>query len=189
MGSIPIWLTIPSAQKCREVKMETREVLKKVVLFKYLSPPELESLESKLEKRKVAKDTVIFQEGTVGNEMYLITSGEVEISIKRNDSKLVLAELGESSFFGEMALITDRPRTASATAVVDSEIYALSKEEFQRLLVKEPQLSARMLLAISEILCDRIQSTNENLETYFLINRAIVDNEQFRRLYIHSHVK
>jgi len=101
----------------------------------------------------------------------------------------VLAELGESSFFGEMALITDKPRTATATALIDSEVYALSKEEFQRLLMKEPQLSARMLLAIAEILCDRIQSTNENLETYFLINRAIVDNEQFRRLYIHSHVK
>jgi len=169
--------------------MAPQDVLKKVVLFKYLSPAELESLESKLEKRKVAKDTAIFQEGTVGNEMYLITSGEVEISIKRNDSKLVLAELGESSFFGEMALITDKPRTATATALIDSEMYALSKEEFQRLLMKEPQLSARMLLAISEILCDRIQSTNENLETYFLINRAIVDNEQFRRLYIHSHVK
>ncbi len=169
--------------------MAPQDVLKKVLLFKYLSPAELGSLASKLDLRKFPKDTVIVKESSPGDEMFLITSGEVEISINRNDSKLVLAQLGESSFFGEMALITDKPRTATAVAMLDSEVYVLSKEEFQRLLVKEPQLSARMLLAIAEILCDRIQSTNENLETHFLINRAIVDNEQFRRLYIHSNEK
>jgi len=169
--------------------MAPTDVLKKVFLFKYLSSTELAALHDRLVKRAVAKDVKIFNEGSPGNEMYLITKGEVEISISRNESKLVLAELQESSFFGEMALITDKPRTATAVAMVDSEIYVLTKEEFQRLLVKEPQLSARILLAITEMLCDRIQSTNENLETYFLINRAIVDNEQFRRLYIQSHLK
>lgn len=169
--------------------MAPKEVLRKVVLFKYLSPSEMDSLESKLVQRHIAKGTVLFKEGSPGDELFLIIKGEMEVSIERNESKLVLAELGESSFVGEMSLITDRPRTATVTALSDSECYVLSKEEFQRLLVKEPQLSARMLLAMAEILCDRIQATNENLETYFLINRAIVDNEQFRRLYIHSHVK
>jgi CRP/FNR family cyclic AMP-dependent transcriptional regulator len=169
--------------------MAPTDVLKKVFLFKYLSPTELDALHDRLEKRAVPKGEKVFNEGSQGNEMYLITKGEVEISISRNESKLVLAELQESSFFGEMALITDKPRTATAVAMVDSDIYVLTKEEFQRLLVKDPQLSARILLAIAEILCDRIQSTNENLETYFLINRAIVDNEQFRRLYIQSHLK
>ncbi|MBI4726975.1 cyclic nucleotide-binding domain-containing protein [candidate division TA06 bacterium] len=169
--------------------MAPTDVLKKVCLFKYLSFTELEALQDRLEKRAAPKGEKIFNEGSQGNEMYLITKGEVEISISRNESKLVLAELQESSFFGEMSIITDKPRTATAVALVDSDIYVLTKEEFQRLLVKEPLLSARILLAIAEILCDRIQSTNENLETYFLINRAIVDNEQFRRLYIQSHLK
>ncbi|MDI6739056.1 MAG: cyclic nucleotide-binding domain-containing protein [Candidatus Edwardsbacteria bacterium] len=169
--------------------MTPQEVLKKVVLFKYLSPSELDSLASRLQKRESAKGAVVFKEGSEGQEMFLITKGEIEISITRNDSKLVLAELGESSFFGEMALITDKPRTATAIALVDSEAYILSKTEFQGLLVKEPQLMARLLMAMAEILCQRIQATNENLETYFLINRAIVDNEQFRRLYIHSQLR
>jgi CRP-like cAMP-binding protein len=169
--------------------MTPQEVLKKVILFKYLSPSELDSLASRLQRREIAKGTVIFKEGSDGQEMFLITKGEVEISITRNDSKLVLAELGESSFFGEMALITDKPRTATVMALVDSEAYVLSKSEFQGLLVKEPQLMARLLMAMAEVLSQRIQATNENLETYFLINRAIVDNEQFRRLYIHSQLK
>ncbi len=169
--------------------MTPQEVLKKVILFKYLSPSELDSLASRLQRREIAKGTVIFKEGSDGQEMFLITRGEVEISITRNDSKLVLAELGESSFFGEMALITDKPRTATVMALVDSEAYVLSKTEFQGLLVKEPQLMARLLMAMAEVLSQRIQATNENLETYFLINRAIVDNEQFRRLYIHSQLK
>ena len=169
--------------------MTPQEVLKKVILFKYLSPSELDSLASRLQRREIAKGTVIFKEGSDGQEMFLITRGEVEISITRNDSKLVLAELGESSFFGEMALITDKPRTATVMALIDSEAYVLSKSEFQGLLVKEPQLMARLLMAMAEVLSQRIQATNENLETYFLINRAIVDNEQFRRLYIHSQLK
>ena len=169
--------------------MAPQELLKKVVLFKYLSPAELDSLTKRLQRKDIPKGTLIIKEGSDGHEMFLITRGEVEISITRNDSKLVLAELGESSFFGEMALITDKPRTATVMALIDSEAYVLSKSEFQGLLVKEPQLMARMLLAMTEILCQRIQSTNENLETYFLINRAIVDNEQFRRLYIHSQLK
>jgi CRP/FNR family cyclic AMP-dependent transcriptional regulator len=169
--------------------MTPQEVLKKVILFKYLSPSELDSLASRLQRREVAKGTVIFKEGSDGQEMFLITKGEMEISITRNESKLVLAELGESSFFGEMALITDKPRTATVMALVDSEAYVLSKSEFQGLLVKEPQLMARLLMAMAEVLSQRIQATNENLETYFLINRAIVDNEQFRRLYIHSQLK
>lgn len=169
--------------------MTPQDVLKKVVLFKYLSPTELDSLASRLQKRDLPKGSVVFKEGSEGQEMFLITKGECEVSITRNDSKLVLAELGESSFFGEMALITDKPRTATITALVDSEAYALTKTEFQGLLVKEPQLMARLLMAMAEILCQRIQATNENLETYFLINRAIVDNEQFRRLYIHSQLK
>ncbi|HTY08066.1 MAG TPA: cyclic nucleotide-binding domain-containing protein [Candidatus Edwardsbacteria bacterium] len=169
--------------------MTPQEVLKKVILFKYLSPSELDSLASRLQKRDIAKGTVVFKEGSDGQEMFLITKGEMEISISRNDSKLVLAELGESSFFGEMALITDKPRTATVIALVDSEAYVLSKTEFQGLLVKEPQLMARLLMAMAEVLSQRIQATNENLETYFLINRAIVDNEQFRRLYIHSQLK
>jgi len=160
----------------RRPAMAPKEVLRKVVLFKYLSPSEMDTLEGKLTARQIPKGTVIFKEGSPGEELFLITRGEVEVSIERNDSKLVLAELGESSFFGEMSLITDRPRTATITALSDTECYVLSKKEFQKMLVKEPQLMARLLLAMTEILCDRIQATNENLETYFLINRAIVDN-------------
>ncbi|MDO9026371.1 MAG: cyclic nucleotide-binding domain-containing protein, partial [bacterium] len=93
--------------------MAPTDVLKKVFLFKYLSSTELEALHDRLEKRAVPKGEKIFNEGSQGNEMYLITKGEVEISISRNESKLVLAELQESSFFGEMALITDKPRTAT----------------------------------------------------------------------------
>jgi CRP-like cAMP-binding protein len=169
--------------------MAIEETLKRIQLMKYLNPEELRLFEGKLDRREYATGTVVFKERTPGDEMLLITKGAVEISIERNNAKLVLADLPENSFFGEMALITERPRSATATTRSTCELYALSRARFRELLEEQPKLAVRFLLALSEILCGRILSTNENLETYFLINKAIVDNEQFRKLYIHSHAK
>jgi CRP-like cAMP-binding protein len=169
--------------------MAIEETLKRIQLMKYLSPEELQLFEGKLDRREYAAGAVVFKERTPGDEMFLITKGSVEVSIERNNAKLVLADLPENSFFGEMALITERPRSATATTRSACELYALSRSRFHELLEEQPKLSVRFLLALSEILCGRILSTNENLETYFLINKAIVDNEQFRKLYIHSHAK
>ncbi len=169
--------------------MAIEETLKRIQLMKYLSPEELQLFEGKLDRREYAAGAAVFKERTPGDELFLITKGSVEVSIERNNAKLVLADLPENSFFGEMALITERPRSATATTHSACELYALSRSRFHELLEEQPKLSVRFLLALSEILCGRILSTNENLETYFLINKAIVDNEQFRKLYIHSHAK
>lgn len=169
--------------------MPPEELLKEVRIFKYLTPGEREIVAKKLIKKSFAKGTVIFEEKSPGDEMFLITDGVAEVSIARNDARLVLAELGKGLFFGEMALLTEKVRSATVTAMIDCEVFVLKRNDFQELVKEYPQLACGLLLALSEVLCDRILATNENLETYFLINRAIVDNEQFRQLYIHSQTK
>ncbi len=159
----------------------------KVLLFKYLSPQEINWMMVKWEARDVAQDTVIIKEGTTGDEMYLIESGTVEVFLTRGDLVLVLSELGESSFFGEMALLTDKPRSATVKAKTDCRLYALKKNQFMEIINENPKIAAKFLLAMGEDLSHRIMTTNANLENYFLINRAIVDNESFRNLYILTH--
>jgi CRP-like cAMP-binding protein len=66
----------------------------------------------------------------------------------------------------------------------DTVLFSLKKDHFWKIVEQEPRIGVKVLRNLAEELADRITETNKNLETYFLINQAIVDNEQFRKLYI-----
>lgn len=159
-------------------------LLGRIDLFKHLEPSEIAEVAKHLKPRQFSKGEVVFKEKAPGDEMFLIEKGSVEVSLARDDVVLVLAELGRYSFFGEMALLTQRLRSATITALSDCTLYSLKRSDLHGLLGENPGLFAKVLLALAETLCTRIAATNDNLETHFLINRAIVDNEQFRQLYI-----
>lgn len=159
----------------------------KVTLFKYLTPQEVDWMLAKWRSREITKDMVIIKEGTIGDEMYIIESGRVEVFLTRGDLVLMLSELQESSFFGEMALLTDRPRSATVKAKTECHLLVLKKQDLAEIINENPKVAAKFLLAMGEDLSNRIIATNANLENYFLINQAIVDNESFRNLYILTH--
>ena len=161
--------------------------LEKVKLFRYLTPQEVSWMLVKWEPREVPEGTVIIKEGSTGNEIFIIESGRVEINLVRGDVVLLLTELQESSFFGEMSLLTDRPRPATVKAKTDVRLLVLKKQDFMEIVNENPKVAAKFLLAMGEDLCNRIITTNTNLENYFLINQAIVDNKTFRDLYILAH--
>lgn len=161
--------------------------LKGIQLFKYLKKEELGKVINQCKEKKVTKDTILFKEGSVSDDVYLIAEGRVEVFLTRGDVIVLLAELGPSSFFGEMSLLTERTRSASVKTVTDCRFYVMTKARFNSIIKKEPATGVKLLLALSEILSQRIAMTNRNLETYFLISKAIVDNEEFRRLYILAH--
>ena len=160
---------------------------KKIALFKYLSKEELGQVLSKFKQRSVEKDTVLFKEGSQGDELFLIESGTVDVFLTRGEITIVLAELKEPSFFGEMALLTEKTRSATVRTKTDCEFLVLKKQDLTDIYENNSKIASKLLLAIGEILSERIIIGNKNMENYFLINRAIVDNEEFRRLYILSH--
>jgi CRP-like cAMP-binding protein len=160
--------------------------LKSVELFKNLNDDELEIVSKELKKKDFDTNTKVFDEKSTGDELYIIKKGKVEITLVRDESILVLAELGVYSFFGEMAVLTEKERSASVTTVEPSSFYILKRNYLLSLIDTHPSIAAKIFKSLSEVLSDRISKTNDNLETYFLINKAIVDNEQFRRFYIMS---
>lgn len=141
----------------------------------------------KWQPREIPEGTVIIKEGTDGEDMFLIESGRVEIYLTRGDVVLLLTELQESSFFGEMSILTSKPRSATAKAKTDVRLLVLKKKDFMDIVNENPKVAAKFLLAMGEDFCNRIITTNTNLENYFLINQAIVDNKAFRELYILAH--
>ncbi len=161
--------------------------LEKVKLFKYLTPQEVSWMLVKWQAREIPEGTVIIKEGSTGDEMFIIETGRVEINLVRGDVVLLLTELQESSFFGEMSILTNKPRSATVKAKTAVRLLVLKKQDFMDIVNDNPKVAAKFLLAMGEDLCNRIITTNSNLENYFLINQAIVDNKSFRDLYILAH--
>ncbi len=141
----------------------------------------------KWQAREVPEGTVIIKEGASDDDMFLIESGRVEIYLAKGEVVLLLTELQESSFFGEMSFLTAKPRPATVKAKTDVRLFVLRKKDFLDIADENPKVAAKFLLALGEDLCNRIVTANTSLENYFLINQAIVDNKSFRELSILAH--
>ena len=109
----------------------TLEALRSVPLFASLDDAAARHLRSLLLVRNVKSDTAIFRAGDAGDSLCLIESGRVRISVTDEEGKrVILAELAGGDFFGEMALIDGKPRSADATAIEDARLAVLSREDF-----------------------------------------------------------
>ncbi|MBA7596641.1 MAG: cyclic nucleotide-binding domain-containing protein [Calditrichaeota bacterium] len=95
-------------------------------------------LEERL-KRQVKKGDVIFQDGSSGQSMFIILEGQVEISKILGDQKTILAKLGVGSIFGEMAILDNQPRSATATAITNCVVLAISREMLRTRLEEVPK--------------------------------------------------
>jgi len=100
--------------------------------------------------RKYPKDTVIFLEMMRGSEMYIIQQGSVKITKVSNDNEIMLALLRTGDIFGEMALIDQKPRSASAITFEDSVLLAVNRINFERIVDTQPQVIARLTVLLAE---------------------------------------
>jgi uncharacterized membrane protein len=138
----------------------TIEALRSVPLFASLGDEDARALRRLLKPRTLERDALLFRQNDAGNAMFLIAEGRVSIFITDEDGKEVtLAELARGDFFGEMALIEGKPRTASARAVEDTRLASLARDDFIAFIRRNSNVSLAMLGALS----DRLRSTDELL--------------------------
>lgn len=114
-----------------------RSALQKVDFFYSLNIMDLDALIKALKKRKAKPGEVIIKQGEIGDKFYLIGSGAVTVSI----NKKKVTELGDGDFFGEMALVTDLPRTATITVVEPTNLFLLYKRDFKKILLSNPKIA------------------------------------------------
>jgi len=100
--------------------------------------------------RTYPKETMVFAETMPGRELYIIQKGSVKITKIVNDNEVLLAVLKQGDIFGEMALIENKPRSASAVAFEDSVLLAVNKENFARMVTSQPQIIARLTTLLAE---------------------------------------
>jgi signal transduction histidine kinase len=114
-------------------------------LFGGLPQPELLQLQKLAQIQTYRPNQVIFKEGDVGDGMYVIQSGSVQISsLINNEERRTLSNLWPGDFFGEMAVIDNAPRSATASAREETNVYFLPSKEVQRLLETSPKLAVSL---------------------------------------------
>jgi CRP/FNR family transcriptional regulator len=133
-----------------------------------------ETMEESTGTNRIFQDgQVIFCENEPGNDLYILQRGKVRITkfIKGNDVQLNVMKPGD--IFGEMALLENKPRSASATAIEETELLVINKQNFEIMTVKQPQLMTRIITILSERIWNAYRKIlNSNLPD---INARILD--------------
>ena len=137
------------------------KVLKNVPLFQDLDKSELKAVERILHHREYDENEVIIKEGDIGLGMYIIESGLVYITAGKEDK--LLAVLSKGDFFGEIALLLEMPRTASAIAHKPTRLLGFFEPDLKTLLEKHPKTGNKILFRLAAMVAERLrQGTLEN---------------------------
>jgi CRP-like cAMP-binding protein len=167
--------------------MDEKELLRTVPLFSELSDADITSLGRLASRRRYPKDTVVFFENEEGDFFFMIVEGRIKVTILGDDGReIILSMLGPGDFFGEMALLDNEPRSATAIAVEESELLSLHRTDFQGTIGDNPAISA----ALIKVLSTRLRRANHQISTLALLDvygrvaRVILDmaREEGRRL-------
>ncbi len=153
----------------------TLEALRSVPLFASLDDDATHALRDLVEARRVSSGTTLFRRGDEGNAMYLIEDGRVRIHVDDADGHdITLAELGDGDFFGEMAILDGKPRSAHATVIEDADLGTISRDDFLNFVRTNPDVALKMMSAIT----DRLRRTDDLLRTRVSRNLNEVENER-----------
>jgi len=137
-------------------------ILLKIPVFQELTPREIKTIQRILHQREYMQSEVIFGEGDIGLGMYIIEKGIVQIACKNECH--ILAELTGGDFFGELALLDDAPRSASAVAKTPSTLLCFFKPDLLDLIERNPKLGSKILFRLAWTVGERLKSTNEQVK-------------------------
>jgi len=139
--------------------MPDTDILSHVPLFKSLEPSELERLARATEAVAFRPGETIVEIGDPGKSLFVIVEGQVQVLYPARSSDFELARLGAGDFFGEMALLNDKPRSATVRAMTAVQTVKLEKEAFRNIILEAPAVGLKVL----EILSFRIRTADEQI--------------------------
>src|SRR5919199_543727 len=143
------------------------EVLRRVPLFAELAEADLEALAALARERRYPKGSVIVFSGELGDALYVIARGRVKVVLLDEDGReVILALLGAGSFFGELALLDEEPRSAHVIAMEGSTLIMLRRADFQACLRQAPELSLALLRELSR----RLRRADERIGALVLLD-------------------
>lgn len=155
-------------------------VLKRIPIFQDLTYKELKSIERILHRRTYKADEVIFKEGEPGVGMYIIETGKVHITLGKQQKLLVLLSKGD--FFGEMALILEGHRTASAISKEPTKLLGFFQPDLFNLLETNPKTGNKILQRLSQMIAERLRlGTIENRQLKTRLNDLTAELDELKK--------
>jgi len=140
-----------------------RKFLQRISLFQGISRREFGHLFQALVTRSYAPGEILFHEGDVGRALFILESGHVEISRKNPSGETIqVVALNPGDYFGEMSLLDERPRTATAAAMEQVQVYLLYKTELEKLVKEVPHIGAAIMTHLAMLLAARLRSITES---------------------------
>ncbi|ULQ50669.1 Crp/Fnr family transcriptional regulator [Flavihumibacter fluvii] len=128
-------------------------ILKSLTIFKETPENILADLAPLMQQEDFEKNTLLFQEGEIGDCMFIIQSGEIRI----HKGQTTLAVLREKEVFGELSLLDAETRSASATCQTDCVLFRIDQEPFYELIDSRPEVARGFI----KMLCKRLRAQNE----------------------------
>ncbi len=153
----------------------SHEILQKIPIFKGLNEKQLEKLSEIIKLKEFDADEVVIKEGEIGDEIFILLDGEVEVS-KSLVMKLPGSEIGQLEksltklssenlpFFGEMALLDEKAeRTATVTTVKPCKFAVINKDGFLNLAEQDKEIGYVLFKNIAEVLAMRLKKANNDI--------------------------
>src|SRR3569833_578837 len=136
------------------------EVLTRSGIFQGVEPEAAEALSKEMEMVDVRKGEIVFSEGEPGDSLYIVLSGKSKGGRRAADGRQnLIAVIGPSDMVGELSLFDPGPRTATATAVLDTRLARLRKQSLRPWLTIRPEIAEQIL----RVLARRLRRTNDAL--------------------------
>ena len=136
------------------------DIVRKAPLFTAIDDASAASLRASMSGIKISKGQVLFKEGDPGDKLFVVVEGKLKLGTTSNDGREnLLSILGPGDMFGELSLFDPGPRTATATAVVDSKLLALANDQVIGWITSHPHVSLQLLKRLSQ----RLRRTNDVL--------------------------
>ncbi|MCB0282876.1 MAG: cyclic nucleotide-binding domain-containing protein [Calditrichaeota bacterium] len=178
MAEDVFWTNIFKRQKVVEESIFS--VLKRIPIFQDLTYKELKAVERILHRRTYKTDELIFKEYEPGVGMYIIEQGKVNITLGKENKLLVLLSNGD--FFGEMALILEGQRTASAIASEPTKLLGFFQPDLFNLLETNPRLGNKILQRLAQMIAERLRlGTIENRQLKTRLNQLQAELDAFKK--------
>jgi CRP-like cAMP-binding protein len=129
---------------------QLRRVLQQTYFLEAMGPNELDKLVLSLKPMRVFKGYEIIKQGDPGDSFYLIASGRVSVYVDKGSYRRKVAELRADQYFGEMALISNEPRSATVMAEGLTELFVLQKSDFEKILMKNSAIAEKVKQAYEQ---------------------------------------
>lgn len=160
------------------------DYLANIRMFDHLDEDDRNSLANVIDELKIAKGHTLFQAGDPGDSLFIVVTGEIELFIKDTvGQKIVLHAAQPGDMFGELAMLDSGPRTATAVALIDSEVLVLDRDDLTLLFQRKPETALHMLASLTgltrkadALLRTRVsRNVNEEVEIHSTLLQRIAD--------------